>query len=260
MKYRKLLSILRELESAVLAYSGGVDSTFLLKALKESGISALAVTAYSETMPAAELENAAALAKTINVMHRVIATDELSNPDFTRNPKDRCFYCKDELFSRLTAIARAEEYRFVIDGSNCDDLSDWRPGREAAAKHGVRSPLLEAGLSKDEIRALSKELGLPTWSKPASPCLSSRFPYGIRITRDALKRVEDAEAFIKGLGFGDLRVRSYNDMAKIEVAPAELPRLLDKEMRELVVQRIKALGFKYVSIDLEGFRSGKLNE
>ncbi len=260
MKYRKLLSILRELESAVLAYSGGVDSTFLLKALKESGISTLAVTAYSETMPAAELENAEALAKTIDVAHRVIATDELSNPDFTRNPKDRCYYCKDELFSILTAIARAEEYRFVIDGSNCDDLSDWRPGREAAVKHGVRSPLLEAELSKDEIRALSKELGLPTWSKPASPCLSSRFPYGIRITREALKRVEDAEAFIKGLGFGDLRVRSYNDMAKIEVAPAELPRLIDKEMRELVVRRIKALGFKYVSIDLEGFRSGKLNE
>ncbi len=260
MKYQKLLHILHEIESAVLAFSGGVDSTFLLKAVKESGISALAVTAYSETMPAAELENAAALAKTIDVAHRVITTDELSNPDFTSNPKDRCFHCKDELFSRLAEIARAEEYRFVIDGSNYDDLSDWRPGRQAAAKHGVRSPLLEAGLSKNEIRALSKELGLPTWSKPASPCLSSRFPYGTRITRDALKRVEDAESFMKGLCFGDLRVRSYNDMAKIEVDAAELPRFIDKELREFVVRKIKALGFKYVSIDLEGFRSGKLNE
>jgi len=260
MKYRKLLSVLYEIESAVLAFSGGVDSTFLLKALKESGICALAVTAYSETMPAAELENAVTLAKTINVAHRVITTDELSNPDFTCNPKDRCFYCKDELFSKLTAIARDEKYRFVLDGSNYDDLSDWRPGRQAAARHGVRSPLLEAELLKDEIRVLSKEMGLPTWSKPSSPCLSSRFPYGVRITRDALKRVEDAESFIKGLGFGDLRVRSYNDMAKIEVDAAALPRFLEKEMREFVVQRIKALGFKCVSIDLEGFRSGNLNE
>ncbi len=259
MKYQRLLSILHEIESAVLAFSGGVDSTFLLKAMKESGISALAVTAFSETMPGAELESAVALAKTIGIMHRVITTDELSNPDFTSNPKERCFYCKDELFSRLTAIARTEKYRFVVDGSNCDDLSDWRPGRQAAAKHAVRSPLLEAGLSKDEIRALSKEMGLQTWAKPASPCLSSRFPYGTVITKDALKRVEAAEAFIKGLGFGDLRVRSYNDMAKIEVDAAELPRFIDKEMREFVVQHIKALGFKYVSIDLEGFRSGKLN-
>ncbi len=260
MKYTKLSNILHEIESAVLAFSGGVDSTFLLKAMKESGIRTLAVTAYSETMPAAELENAVTLAKTIDVVHRVIKTDELSNPDFTRNPKDRCFYCKHELFSRLTAIASAEEYRCVVDGSNYDDLSDWRPGRQAASRHGVRSPLLEAGLSKDEIRALSKEMGLATWSKPASPCLSSRFPYGVRITKEALKRVEDAESFIKGLGFGDLRVRSYNDMAKIEVDAAELPRLIDKEMRESVVKQVKALGFKYVSIDLEGFRSGKLNE
>src|SRR5208337_2692402 len=207
MKYRKLSIILHEIESAVLAFSGGVDSTFLLKAMKESGIRTLAVTAYSETMPAAELENAVTLATTIDVAHRVITTDELSNPDFTRNPKDRCFYCKDELFSRLTDIARAEKYRFVVDGSNYDDLSDWRPGRQAAARHGVRSPLLEAVLAKDEIRALSREMGLATWSKPASPCLSSRFPYGVRITKEALKRVEDAESFIRGLGFGDLRVR-----------------------------------------------------
>src|SRR5271157_1731659 len=192
MKYQKLLSILRDIESAVLAFSGGVDSTFLLKVMKESGMRALAVTAYSETMPAAELENAVTLAKIIDVTHRVIMTDEMSNPDFIRNPRDRCFYCKDELFSRLAVIARAEEYRFVIDGSNYDDLADWRPGRQAAARHGTRSPLLEAGLSKDEIRVLSKKIGLPTWSKPASPCLSSRFPYGTLITKDGLKRVEHA--------------------------------------------------------------------
>ncbi len=260
MKYQKLLSILHDIESAVLAFSGGVDSTFLLKALKESGIRTLAVTAYSETMPAAELESAVTLAKIVDVTHRVIMTDEMSNPDFIRNPRDRCFYCKDELFSRLAAIARAEEYRFVIDGSNKDDLADWRPGSQAAARHGVRSPLLEAGLSKDEIRALSRKMGLPTWSKPASPCLSSRFPYGIQITKDGLKRVEHAEAFLKGLGFGDLRVRSHNDMARIEVDPGELSRFFDSEMRESVVKELKKLGFKYVSIDLEGFRSGKLNE
>jgi uncharacterized protein len=260
VKYQKLLSVLHEIESAVLAFSGGVDSTFLLKAIKESGISALAVTAYSETMPAAELENAAAMAKAIAVAHKVIATDELSNPEFTRNPRNRCFHCKDELFSRLTVIARSEGLRFVIDGSNYDDLSDDRPGRQAAAKHGVRSPLLEVGLSKDEIRAFSREMGLPTWSKAASPCLSSRFPYGVMITKEALKRVEHAEAFLKGLGFGDLRVRSHNDMAKIEVEVRELPRFLDRQIREDVVLQLKALGFKHVSIDLEGFRSGKLNE
>ncbi len=260
MKYQKLLSILREIESAVLAFSGGVDSTFLLKVMKESGVRTLAVTASSETMPAAELENAVALAGTINAVHRVIRTDEMSNPDFTSNPRNRCFHCKNELFLKLAAIARAEGYRSIIDGSNYDDLADWRPGRQAAAIHGVRSPLLEAGLSKDEIRVLSREMGLPTWSKPASPCLASRFPYGVKITNDRLKRVEQAELFLKKLGFGDLRVRSDGDMAKIEVDVEELPGFFNKEMRESVVRKLKALGFKYVSVDLEGFRSGKLNE
>jgi len=260
VKYQKLLSILHELESVVIAFSGGVDSTFLLRAVRESGISAMAVTSYSETLPAAELDNAVAMAKSIGAAHKVIATEELSNPLFVCNPRDRCFYCKDELFSKLVIMARDEGYRFVIDGSNSDDLSDRRPGRQAAAKYGVRSPLIEAGLTKDEIRDLSRAMGLPTWCKPASPCLSSRFPYGVRITKEALKRVEQAEAFLKGLGFGELRVRSHNDMANIEVGPQELSRFFDREIREAVVQRLKAVGFKYVSIDLEGFRSGKLNE
>jgi len=258
-KFERLLSILKGMQSVVLAFSGGVDSTFILKAVKESGIQSLAVTAYSETMPESEFRFAEDMAKFIGVNHRVIKTDEMSNPDFVRNPKDRCFYCKDELFSKLLKIAKAEGYKYVIDGSNSDDLSDWRPGRQAALKHSVRSPLVEAGLSKDEIRKLSKTMGLPTWSKSASPCLSSRFPYGEAITRDALKRVEMSEEFLKGLGFGELRVRNHNDTARIELKAEEIDRLFNKELRESITNELKKIGFKYVTIDLEGFRSGKLN-
>lgn len=259
-KFGKLLSILKDMQSVVLAFSGGVDSTFLLKAVKESGISALAVTAYSETMPEKELRYAQDMAAAIGVKHMVVETEELSNPDFIKNPRDRCFYCKDDLFTKLADIAATDGYRFVVDGSNADDLSDWRPGRRAALKHGVRSPLVEAHFSKKEIRALSKSMGLPTWSKPASPCLSSRFPYGFQITKDALKRVELSEDFLSGLGFGELRVRSHGDMARIEVTTDEIERLVDGETRRLIIDTLKKFGFKYVAVDLEGFRSGSLNE
>lgn len=259
-KFEKLLSILHEMRSVVIAFSGGVDSTFLLKAVKESGIHALAVIGYSETMPKRELKFASDMAKLIGIKYRVIKTNEMSNPDFVKNPKNRCFYCKDELFSKLTDIAQLEKYNYVIDGSNADDLSDWRPGRQAAAKHGVKSPLVEACLSKVEIRELSKTMGLPTWSKPSSPCLSSRFPYGEIITKEALKRVEMSEEFLRGLGFSELRVRSHGDIARIELKADEINRLLDKELRESVISEIKKNGFKYIAIDLEGFRSGRLND
>lgn len=260
LKFDKLLSILKNMQSVAVAFSGGVDSTFLLKALKDSGIRCIAVTAFSETMPQRELDFAVQMARLIGAEHRVIESHELENPDFASNPRDRCFYCKDELFSRLSDIASAEGYEFVVDGSNSDDLEDWRPGRRAAAKHGIRSPLIEAGLSKKEIRDISRAMGLPTWSKTASPCLSSRFPYGTEITRDALKRVELGEDFLKSMGFAELRVRSHGDTARIEVPAWDIERLLGKDVREQAVRMLKGLGFKYVTVDLEGFRSGRLNE
>ena len=260
-KYSKLIEILKEMDSVLLAFSGGVDSTFLLRALKDSGVRMTAVTAVSETMPKSDLKCAQEMAAHIGVPFREIVTSELDNPDFAKNPKERCFFCKDELFSKLFRIAGEEGYAVVVDGNNADDLSDFRPGRRAAAKHGVKSPLIDAGLTKQEIRQLSKSHGLPTWSRPASPCLSSRFPYGMQITKDGLRRVEDAESFLKSLGFGELRVRSHQgDIARIEVPKAALDRLMEKDMRNKIALRLKELGFKYVTVDMEGFRSGNLND
>lgn len=258
-KLPDLLSLLRGCGSAVLAFSGGVDSSFLLAAMKTADMRILAVTAVSGTMPRQDIENCASFIREVGVDHRFIHTEELSNESFISNTPERCFFCKDELFKKLKAIAQEGGFRYVFDGSNSDDLRDYRPGRKAASLHGVRSPLAEQGLSKDEIRALSKELGLKTWNRPSSPCLSSRFPYGRRITAEALNRVERAEAFINSLGVREVRVRDHGDSARIEVNEEDMPALLSAANRRLITETLRSLGYAFVAMDLEGYRSGNMN-
>jgi uncharacterized protein len=256
-KLDNLIETLKGMESALLAYSGGLDSTFLLKAVKLSGIRATAVTSHSETTPEHDLNDAKRMAKEIGIEHRIIRTSELQNENFVNNPPDRCFYCKDELFKELKAIAKAEGFKYVLDGSNLDDKDDFRPGRQAAKKHGVRSPLMETGFTKQDIRDASKALGLPTWNKPASPCLSTRFPYGMRITKEALNRVASAEKLLRAMGFSELRVRDHGEIARIEVSESRIPDIL--KIREKVIEEFKQLGYKFVSLDLEGLTSGSMN-
>jgi len=258
-KLGKLLKILKPMESVVLAYSGGVDSTFLLKALQLSGIRTLAVTASSEIIPLNNLLTVKKTAAELGMKHRVIKTNELSRKEFVNNTPERCFVCKDTFFKKLSRIAIAGGYRFILDGSNIDDMLDFRPGRKAAKKYHVRSPLREAGLSKKEIRKLSKQLGLPTWDKPSSPCLFSRFPYGQRVTKKALKRVEKAEAFLRKIGFHEIRVRDHNNVARIEVAEREIDLFLNHKKRRLISERLKSFGYTFVSLDLEGYRTGSMN-
>jgi pyridinium-3,5-biscarboxylic acid mononucleotide sulfurtransferase len=258
-KFSALLELLRGTESAVLAFSGGVDSSFLLKAMKTAGMRTLSVTAVSETLAARDRERAVSFARQLGVEQRVIRTEELKNEAFANNPPERCFYCKDELFRKIAAISREEGYRLIFDGTNSDDLQDYRPGRRAAERHGVRSPLAECGFSKADIRAMSRKLGLDTWDRPSSPCLSSRFPYGTRITEQALRRVEKAEEFLEGFGLRDLRVRNDGDTARIEVGEEDMRILLHDDNRRLITRELKSLGYKFVSLDLEGYRSGSLN-
>ena len=258
-KFSSLLSSLSSAESAVLAYSGGVDSSFLMKAMKLSGMRFLAVTAFSGTMPEKDFREALSFAEEIGVDHLVIHTDELSNESFVSNPHDRCFYCKEELFSKLREISAERGYRHIFDGTNADDLSDYRPGLKAAALCGVRSPLAENGFSKEDIRRMSRELGLSAWDRPSSPCLSSRFPYGRRITLSGLKQVEKAEEFLRGLGLRQLRVRNHGEIARIEVGEKDMQVLLEPATRIKITEALKAMGFSYVALDLEGYTSGSLN-
>ena len=260
-KYNKLQRLLTDMGSLVLAYSGGVDSTFLLKVAKDAlGDDVLAVTAVSPTYTQEEYERACEMALALGVRHISTQTNELENPDFLKNSPQRCYYCKKELFRKLRTIADQESLLCVADASNLDDCADYRPGRIAAKEAGIRSPLLEAGLRKEEIRALSKEMNLPTWDLPAAACLASRFPYGESLTLEKIKRVEQAEKFLRDLGFQQVRVRSHDRLARVELDANIIGEFFKKGLRANVVQKLKDLGFIYVTLDLEGYRTGSLNE
>lgn len=260
-KYAMLRKSLADMGSLLVAFSGGVDSTFLLKAAHDVlGDRVRAVTATSPTFPLSEFRRAAELADMIGVPRIVVESNELEIPGFAGNPRERCYFCKKELFRLCLQKAAELGLAFVADGSNTDDLGDFRPGRRAAMELGIRSPLLEAGLSKEEIRALSRELGLPTWDKQPYACLASRFPYGTEITAERLGRIERCEEFLKESGFRTFRVRFHNETARVEVGRDEIPRFLDEQLRVSVTRFFKAEGFTYVSLDLEGYRTGSMNE
>jgi len=272
-KYERLAEIVRGIGSMVVAYSGGVDSSLLVKAAHDafssdaltSGLNGgsgklLAVTADSGSYPRSEFAEAVELIKRMGVPHRVVQSGEMDIPGYTENPPDRCFYCKGELFGILKSIADEGGYAAVCDGANLDDADDYRPGRRAAKELNVRSPLMEAGMTKEDVRLHAKRLGLPNWDKPAAACLASRFPYGSKITVEKLSVVEKAEEILKNAGFKQLRVRHHGVIARLELDPHDIERFVKDVRRPEWITRIKALGFSYVVLDLQGYRQGSLNE
>lgn len=260
-KFNDLKNYIKSLGSVAVAYSGGVDSTFLIKVAHDVlGEKAIAVTARSSTYPEREFNEAVEYIKDIGAQHIVIISEELDIEGFSNNPTNRCYYCKKELFRKVGEVAKEKGIQYVADGSNYDDLNDYRPGMQAARELQVVSPLKYAKLTKEDIRILSKQLGLPTWDKPAFACLSSRFPYGHKITREKLSMVEKAEQYLMDLGFRQLRVRHHGETARIEIGEQEFDRFLDRALMRKVAEKLKSLGFTYVCLDLEGYRTGSMNE
>ena len=261
VKAARLRELLAGYRSVLIAFSGGVDSAYLAIAAHAAlGERALAITADSPSYPDTHRQLALSIAREFGFAHEIIHTAELDRPEYRANPANRCYYCKDELYSQLAAVAHARDFAVVIDGNNADDRGDYRPGRQAAREHGVRSPLDEADLTKDDIRELAREAGLASWDEPASACLSSRIPYGQEVTDERLRQIERAEQVLRDLGFRIFRVRHHDTVARLEIARAEMPRALDPEVNARLVSSLKALGYQYVSLDLQGYRLGSLNE
>ena len=258
---RALRDLFSGFGSALVAFSGGVDSAYLAWIAHDVlGDRALAVTALSESYPAHHYDLALTLARQAGFPHEVVHTHEMERPEYRANPVNRCYYCKDELYSVLGGLARARGLAVIVDGNNADDRGDYRPGRQAAREHGVKSPLDEADLTKDDIRELARDAGLESWNEPASACLSSRIPYGHEVSNEKLRQIEQAETVLRDLGFRVFRVRHHDTVARLEVARSEMARALDPEINARLVAALKALGYQYVSLDLQGYRLGSLNE